>query len=144
MDGNDKLYGRAGDDSLDGGAGTDWLEGGAGRDVVAGGSGSDRFVFRPGDFGGADAASADRIIDFGDADGDRIHLSLIDADSTAAGDQAFSWLGDGAFTGVAGQLRYEQVDGNTYVSGDVNGDGIADFMIRLDGLIDLGTNDFLF
>lgn len=144
MDGSDKLYGRAGDDSLDGGAGSDWLEGGAGRDVVAGGSGSDRFVFRPGDFGGADAASADRIIDFGDADGDRIHLSLIDADSTAAGDQAFSWLGDGAFTGVAGQLRYEQVDGNTYVSGDVNGDGIADFMIRLDGVHSLGSDDFVF
>ena len=32
----------------------------------------------------------------------------------------------GAFTGSAGELRYSQSGGNTYVSGGINGDGVAD------------------
>ena len=39
-----------------------------------------------------------------------------------------------AFSHTAGELRYEQISGNTYIEGDTNGDGIADFMIRADGL----------
>ena len=60
-----------------------------------------------------------------------------------AGNQAFTFLGTGAFTGVAGQLRYEQVSGNTFISGDTNGDGVADFMIRVDGVHSLGSDDFI-
>ncbi|WP_205480859.1 calcium-binding protein [Sphingomonas arenae] len=144
MDGNDRIFGKEGSDTVDGGAGGDWLEGGTGQDTFIGGAGSDRYVFREGDFGGATTDTADRIIDFGDAENDRIRLDLIDANTNVAGNQVFSWLGDTAFTGVAGQLRYEQIGGNTYVQGDTNGDGVADFMIRVDGLIDLGTDDFLF
>jgi hypothetical protein len=58
------------------------------------------------------------------------------------GDQAFSFIGTGAFSNTAGQLRYEQISGNTYVEGDTNGDGVADFMIRFDGLHALVSGDF--
>lgn len=144
LGGNDKIYAGAGNDTVDGGNGGDWLEGGAGIDVYTGGTGSDRFVFREGDFGGNTTGTADVITDFGDAEGDRIHLSVVDANSTLAGNQAFHFVGLNAFTGTAGELRYEQISGNTYVSGDINGDGIADFMIRVNGLHTLATDDFVF
>jgi Ca2+-binding RTX toxin-like protein len=140
LDGNDRLYGGLGADRLDGGIGNDYLEGGGGQDQLTGGSGSDYFVFRAGD-SGADAASADRILDWNT--GDRIAVRANDANSALSGDQAFTYLGNGAFTGVAGQLRYEQVGGNTFISGDTNGDGVADFMIRVDGLHSLTSDDFI-
>ena len=52
-------------------------------------------------------------------------------------------MGTAAFDGHAGELRYEQISGNTYVSGDINGDGVADFMVRVDGLHTLASSDFM-
>ena len=101
-----------------------------------------QFVFRSGDFGGINSL-ADRIHDFSHAEGDRISLELVDADTTQSGDQAFTFRGTGAFTGDAGELRFEQISGNTYVQGDLDGDGVADFWIRLDGLHTLTSSDFL-
>ena len=46
------------------------------------------------------------------------------------------------FTIVAGELRYEQISGNTFVYGDTNGDGTADFMIRVDGIQAFVASDF--
>lgn len=143
MVGDDRLYGLGGADVLDGGDGRDWLEGGAGRDRLIGSTGADSFVFRDGDFASAVASGADQIHDFSSRDGDRIRLDLVDADTTSAGNQAFAFLGTAAFTNVAGQLRYEQISGNTYLSGDTDGDGVADFTVRLDGLHALGTNDLV-
>ena len=142
--GNDKLFGLGGADSIDGGTGNDWIEGGAGRDSYHGGTGADRFVFRTGDFGGNSAATADVIQDFGDAEGDVVSLYLVDASTAAAGDQPFAFIGTSAFHHSAGELRYEQISGNTYVQGDTNGDGIADFWIRVDGLHTLASDDFIF
>lgn len=141
MGANDRLYGGGGADVLNGGDGNDYLEGGAGQDIFIGGSGEDHFVFRDGDFGGATAGTADRIEDF--AFGDRISLSPVDADTNLDGNQGFAFIGTSAFDGTAGELRYEQVDGNTCLSGDTNGDGLADFMIKLDGLHTLTSNDLL-
>lgn len=142
QDGADRLFGAGGTDYLDGGANGDSLEGGAGRDRFLGGTGADSFVFKDGDFAGVGSA-ADQIIDFSRADGDLIRLDAVDADVATAGDQAFSFLGDAAFTGAAGQLRYEQISGNTYIQGDTNGDGVADFWIRLDGLYALAATDLI-
>ena len=140
-EGNDTLDGRGGNDDLFGGAGGDTLIGGAGQDKLAGGAGNDAFVFLDGDFGGATKATADLITDF--ATGDSIDLSAVDADVLSDGDQSFSFIGTGAFTHTAGELRYEKVSGDTYLSGDTNGDGIADFMIKLDGLHTLQPTDFV-
>lgn len=140
--GDDKLYGRDGDDLLKGDDGNDRLDGGAGRDSFYGGAGADVFTFRDGDFAGLTTTTSDRIYDFSQADGDRIRVTLVDANTTMDGDQAFSFVGSSAFSGTAGELRYEQINGSTYVEGDTNGDGVADFMIRLDGLHALVSADF--
>ena len=73
----------------------------------------------------------DQILDL--AAGDVIDLSAIDANSGLGGDQAFSFIGSGAFTNTAGELRFATVNGNTMVYGDTNGDGTADFAISVTG-----------
>jgi hypothetical protein len=67
----------------------------------------------------------DRIEDL--QSGDIIDLSDIDANQNVAGNQAFTFVGDAAFSNVAGELRATA----NLVQGDVNGDGIADFQINL-------------
>ncbi|QNM82995.1 VCBS repeat-containing protein [Sphingomonas sabuli] len=141
--GNDTLLGDTGADNLNGNNGTDALTGGAGQDAMSGGAGADFFIFANGDFGGATPATADRIRDFSRAEGDRIQLNAVDANSGVAGDQAFAFLGTAAFTGSAGQLRYEQIGSNTYLYGDTNGDRVADFAIRVDGLHSFVIGDFI-
>ncbi|MGO1079398.1 calcium-binding protein [Inquilinus sp. CA228] len=138
----DSLYGNAGANVLQGWNGNDALFGRTGKDTLTGGAGVDRFVY--GSI--ADSvvgANADRITDFSHAQADRIDLAAIDARFTVAGDQAFSFIGTAAFTGVAGQLHYWHDAGRTIVSGDVNGNGTADFNITLTGTISLVAGDFV-
>ena len=142
--GNDKLYGGAGDDQLHGGDGVDWLEGGTGRDELSGGAGGDRFVFRTGDLQGGTVGTIDVIGDFVRGEGDKIRLDLTDANTTLAGTQDFIFIGTGAFTGVAGQLRYESSGGDSVVWADTNGDGVADLGLQLIGVTSLAAGDFIF
>ena len=138
--GNDWLYGFAGDDLLFGGDGSDTLVGGAGFDRLTGGSGADTFTFTGlGDF----SATPDLITDFSGAERDRISLSGIDARTNVAGDQAFSWIGTANFGGVSGQLRYFQANGDTFVTGDVNGDRVGDFIIQIDPLVTMSASYFV-
>ncbi len=129
--GNDTLYGEAGSDSIDGGSGVDQLYGGAGGDV---------FTFNNGD-SGATLANADFIRDYSRAQGDFISLERIDA-IAGGGNDAFSFIGTAAFSNVAGQLRYEVVGGETRVLGDIDGNGVADVVIRIVGVHTLTTADF--
>ncbi len=140
--GNDIIRGGGGRDAIDGGDGADLLDGGVGKDTLTGGAGRDVFQFRDGDFG-ANRSLADVIVDFSHADAEKINLQLVDANSGAAGNQAFAFIGSGAFTGTAGQLHYAQAGGNTYVEGDTDGDGTADFVIALTGLHTLVASDFV-
>lgn len=142
-DGADRLYGLAGNDTIYGGAGGDTIEGGAGVDTLFGGAGRDNFVFRAGDLDGTTRDAPEIVGDFSRADGDLLSLSSIDAKVATPGDDAFTWLGTKAFTGQAGQLHYEVQGGNAYVSGDVNGDGKADFVIALLGVTSLQASDFV-
>jgi Ca2+-binding RTX toxin-like protein len=142
-DGQDSLDGNGGNDILYGENGNDHLNGGSGLDRFYGGTGADEFIFGNGDFAGMTSATADRIHDFSQAEGDLIRLDGVDANSGLAGDQGFAFIGSGAFTGTAGELRYAQISGNTYVQGDTDGDGQADFWIRLDGLHALANGDFI-
>ncbi len=137
----DLLIGDAGNDTLYGEAGADTLFGGTGIDVLHGGAGGDIFQFSDGDTG-ATIATADRITDFAQGQGDVIDLGQIDAirgDSNAV----FAFIGTGAFSNVEGQLRYAVSGGNTFVQGDTDGDGVADFIIRVDGLHVLNAGDFV-
>jgi hypothetical protein len=128
--GRDVLFGGNGNDTLDGGAGNDVLVGGPGRDVLMGGAGADVFRFAATTHAG-NGGGRDQITDF--VSGlDRMDLSLIDADTTTPGVRdPFDFIGNTLFSGTAGELRY--TPGNGILSGDVNGDGVADFRIELVG-----------
>ena len=143
FNGNDTIDGGAGHDLLDGGAGNDLLHGGSAMDQLTGGAGADTFIFVTTTETPSTPAGRDLITDFSHAQGDRIDLSLIDANAVAAGDQAFTYLGTGAFTGVAGQLHIWIDAGKTIVSGDVNDDKLADFAIALTGILSPVAADFV-
>lgn len=89
--GNDVLNGNLGDDTIRGATGDDLIRGGQGNDVLYGdenrdiligdmgsdflygGADADDFILRA-DVAGTNAATADRILDFNAAEGDRIKL----------------------------------------------------------------------
>jgi Ca2+-binding RTX toxin-like protein len=141
--GNDVLDGGAGNDYLSGGAGNDILIGGPGTDIMYGGGGADTYVFKAvTDFGPASAP--DQIGDFSSAEGDKIDLSAIDANTLLPGKQGLTWIGTDAFSGHAGELHYAKVaGGNLMVSGDLNGDKVADFQFLVSGITSLSAGDFL-
>jgi Ca2+-binding RTX toxin-like protein len=141
MGGADVLRGLGGADQIDGGADNDLIIGGAGRDQLTGGTGADRFQFADGD--ALTGNRADVILDFSSSAGDIIQLNLMDANANTGADDRFTFIGEGEFSGVAGQLRFEHANGDTIVSGDVNGDSIADFEIQLSGLHTLTSSDFM-
>lgn len=135
------LDGDKGGDALNGGDGNDTLIGGAGRDTMTGGSGKDIFAFRSVTDSVKTIALRDTIADFVKGS-DKIDLAAIDANVGVAGDQAFNFIGAAAFSGIAGELRAVAHSGETVVSGDVNGDGAADFAINLIGAFALAQADF--
>ncbi|MBO3762537.1 calcium-binding protein [Ciceribacter sp. L1K22] len=142
--GNDSLLGGTGNDRLEGGSGNDRLTGGAGSDKLYGGTGADRFVFTSLSDSTVASSGRDTIYDFSRSQGDRIDLSALDASTKSSGNQAFTFIGEKtAFTGKAGELRYINSGGDTYVYGDVNGDRKSDFAIKIDANIDLVKGDFI-
>lgn len=115
-----ELWGMGGDDVLNGFEGADKLYGGAGNDV---------FVF-------SHVQKGDRIMDWNG--GDKIDLREIDANGNLAGAQGFHFIGNTAFSGIAGELHYA----NGVLEGDVNGDRIADFSVVLVGSPSISGFDF--
>ena len=141
LDGADLLIGGNGNDTIDGGAGNDVIFGDVGFDILTGGTGADLFRFRAGDTG-RNANKSDEIRDFSRAEGDKIHLTEIDAVAGTDRNDAFTFIGSAAFSGTAGELRVEAFRGETYLSGDTDGDGAADLVIRFTGLVEIGREDF--
>lgn len=139
--GSDTLNGGAGNDRVSGGDGNDAIIGGQGADALHGGAGADKFVFKS--HTESTATSRDTIYDFNYAAGDRIDLSAIDANTAAAGNQAFVFIGSSAFSGKAGELRYVKQESDTYVYADVNGDKKADFLLHLDDPLTITASYFL-
>ncbi len=135
------LDGGAGRDTLSGNGGNDVLIGGRGPDVLTGGEGNDRFVFRSLDEMGNAAVKADLITDFG-LGSDVIDLSAIDA-VVGGADSAFTFLGDGRYSGAAGELRYFNLGADSFVAGDVDGDGRSDFLIKVENVLSFTADDFI-
>lgn len=138
--GHDRLYGGAGADQLSGGAerdqlfggdGADILSGGAGADGLWGGAGADRFVFDT-----TAGTARDKIQDF--ARGTDI-IDLADLS-----DGPLTWIAGAGFDGIAGQMRSVSGKGGVIVSGDLDGDGKADFQLFVENVTSLSAEDFLF
>ena len=74
---------------------------------------------------------------------DTVDFAAIDIDPAVPGDEAFSFIGSAAFSHTAGELQAKAFGANTLVSGDVDGNGKADFQILLSGSVALQATDFL-
>ena len=131
LSGNDSLIGGLGDDNLQGGDGNDTLAGGLGVDILTGDAtkrSQDTFMFDSLASMGLGAGSRDTVTDFDSVD--IFNFQQIDANTAVEGDQAFTFVGTGAFT-AAGQIRYAVVGSDIVISLDVNGDGVADAELLL-------------
>ncbi|MGB8817563.1 MAG: calcium-binding protein [Rhizobiaceae bacterium] len=156
--GNDSLAGNGGDDVLNGFTGSDNIFGGAGNDIIdggmtglfgemdmlSGGAGADRFLFA--NAGYSLAGSNDQVMDFSSLEGDKLDVHGVFAPGTAA-----SFIGAGAFTGVAGQVQvitsfteFGLPDVNQFVRIDVDGNGVADFSLFVTSNALLTASDFIF
>lgn len=157
-----QLIGNNAANRLSGGAGADILIGAGDHDTLTGGTGADHFVYRAVSEApllisvpGVLTLHAEMLVDFSRAEGDRIDLSPIDANSKAGGQQAFIFTD--VFHAVAGELitrpvitstiafppDLPQFAAFTVASGDVDGDGNADFDIVKPGSVSFATGDFI-
>lgn len=136
--GNDDLYGGSGDDDLIGSSGADLLVGESGWDFLNGGTGADIFDFNKASET-AVGTKRDVIEDFHRSEYDVVDLKTIDANTTVGGNQAFKFIGSQAFHGKAGELRFA----SGIVAGDIDGDGIADFQIKMSGVTRMYSDDFV-
>lgn len=140
--GNDHLLGEAGNDTLWGGTGKDILNGGLGADVLLGGYGwADEFAFVSFDEVGLAPGTRDIIVDF-EVGLDKIDLGGMDADTVHSGNNVFRLSQTAQHDGKPGSLRVVEVNGNTYVMADRDGDKISDFAIQLEGILQLTSADF--
>lgn len=141
--GADQLFGEDGNDTLLGGLGNDILVGGKGKDLLTGGSGNDVFDFNAiGE--SVTTTNRDVINDF--AAGDKIDVASIDANTSVAGNQAFTFSKGADFSGSfsgTGKLFYET---DTHILwGNNDADAQADFSIKVSfsGVSTLTASDFV-
>ena len=109
--------------------------------MLIGGSGADRFVFE--DASESPAQAPDLVFDFNAVQGDQIDVSGIDAVSGTTENDEFIFIGDDAFSGSVGELRFVQDHADGLLEGDVNGDGTADMSIELLGVTSLTGDDIM-
>ena len=112
--------------TLNGGKGSDWLQGGLGADLLIGGKGRDRYIYTE-----AAESTPEQRDSVWFSKGDRFVFTALDGDITTDGQQKLTFIGKAAFSGVAGELRATR----SVLEADLNGDGLADFAVSLQGLI---------
>ncbi|WP_291206835.1 calcium-binding protein [Hyphomonas sp.] len=135
----DEIVGNDGDDVLNGRDGADWLVGGHGADVLIGGAGTDTFTYSDvSDSNRTDGIDRIRSVEADDV----IDLYTIDAIDGGEPD-AFTYIGDQAFSGAAGELRVYQRGDKWIVAGDTDGDMIADLTIFVTQTATLTEANFL-
>jgi Ca2+-binding RTX toxin-like protein len=116
------------------------LTGGGGADTLNGGLGNDTYAYRS--TSDSTAAAMDTIFIY---KGDKIDLSVIDASTSASGNNAFAFVGAAAFSGTAGELRATGSGSSWTVEADVDGDGTADLTIAVTtNNIPLTSAEFVF
>ena len=105
-----------GNDTILGGSGNDLFQGLQGSDTITGGSGADVFFYGSSSYSGG---FSDIIMDFSQED--RLEF---DTDFTNGFIPTF--IGNNAFSNVAGEMRYFADNGQTFLELDIDGDGLAD------------------
>ncbi|CAA2103661.1 Serralysin [Methylobacterium bullatum] len=138
-----RLTGNEFNNKIVGNDGANVLEGARGSDTLYGGDGADTFLYRTLIDSTVAIANRDTLADFSTPQGDRIDLHLIDAVAGGVVNQAFTFIGSQAFHNKAGELQALSSSGKTVISGDVDGDGSADFSILLNSLVTLQKSDFI-
>jgi hypothetical protein len=141
-DARNVISGQSGADKIFGGSGNDHMRGGLGGDKLKGGSGRDIFDFDNVKDSLSVSSLRDHILDFQRGE-DRIDLRTIDANEDISGNQRFRWIGESDFTDRAGELRIKETQYGIYVSGDVDGNGSADFSLLVKGINELFSADIL-
>jgi Ca2+-binding RTX toxin-like protein len=146
--GDNVLNGLAGNDTVLGGGGDDTIIGGLGSDLMTGGAGADTFVILAESVYSSKAPAGrileiDQVHDLNKAEGDKLDLSAIDADANTTGDQAFHLVS--AFTKHGGEmtLAYTASSSITLLSLDVDGDGKADYQMKITGDVHLDSGGWI-
>ncbi|WP_374945120.1 VCBS domain-containing protein [Sphingomonas sp.] len=131
---NDTLFGGSGADTLYGEAGNDVLVGGFGADRLTGGAGADTFRF-------VDARdTGDTITDFTHG-ADKIDLSHLKVGSA---EHDFDAPVNATRFSAGHDLIWYYEGGNTVVLGNTDGNpNTAEFVLTLNGRVDLGAGDFI-
>ena len=142
-EGNDEIWGMDGSDTLRGEEGHDTMFGGAGLDHLYGGSGADVFRWDAAAETGVTIATADVVHDFNRLESDEFNLTGIDANVYAGGDQAFTFVGNAAFSGTPGELRYYHSGGNTIIEMQTGNVVDVEGVIVLSGIHTPEANWFL-
>jgi hypothetical protein len=137
------LSGGDGNDKFIGGEKNERLQGDLGRDIMKAGAGADDFVYVNVTDSTLATGGRDLIKGFSQSQDDQIDLFVIDAKLSTALDDKFKFIGTDAFSGNEGELRYYNAGGHTFVQGDNDGDGTADFAIELNNNLTLHKADFV-
>jgi Ca2+-binding RTX toxin-like protein len=119
------------------------INGNGGQDHLWGHGGGDFFVWGSTSHTGTSEATADLVMDFDSAQGDRIVISGIDADVYTAGNQAFTFIGTNAFSGTPGEINYVQANGNTYIQLQTGTAVDVEAVICIEGIVTPQANWFM-
>jgi len=138
---NNTIIGNNGNNTIAGSVAND---GGAfdGLDVMTGGGGGDVFVWTSTAETGVAGNEADVVTDFNRAQGDLLAFNLIDADETAAGNQAFTFIGTAPITG-AGQISFFTTDTDTFILLSTDADTAQEMTIRVQGVHQVDASWFV-
>ncbi len=143
--GGDRIFGIGGDDMLFGEGANDFIQGGNGDDMIYGGDGQDQL----------DGGNNNDML-FGGDDNSRDRLTGAAGDDVLDGGggrdilRGDSISGGVVVTGGADIFDFNEVNdslaggSHTIISADVDGDGVADFQIDLNGNVTLTSSDFVF
>ncbi|WGM40408.1 hypothetical protein [Caulobacter sp. NIBR1757] len=134
------LQGNSGDNRLDGGLGVDTINGGDGDDIIIGGLGNDLLrgglgadIFRVA-HSATGVLETDQVYDFSAAEGDSLDLS-----GAYAGTLALV----SSFGKHAGEMTLTFSGGLTTLRLDLNGDGKADYQMKINGDVTAESGDWL-